>query len=78
MSLRRSGIMAGLAALATLAAPAVVAAHQLSRSFESRLPLAIYLAGAGGAVALSFTFVLLRDVRAEVPRDDGQIGRAHV
>ena len=72
MSLRRSGIMAGLAALATLAAPAVAAAHQLSRSFESRLPLAIYLAGAGGAVALSFTFVLLRDVRAEVPRDDGR------
>ncbi|MCI0345919.1 MAG: hypothetical protein L0221_10830, partial [Chloroflexi bacterium] len=54
-------------------APAGAAAHQLSATYESRLPLAVYLAGAAAAVALSFAFVLLRDVRAtpaavETPR----------
>ena len=74
MPLRRA-LGAGLVGLATLVAPATVAAHQLSRTFESRLPLAVYLAGAAGAVALSFLFVLVRDLRAEPPPTDAP-GRA--
>ena len=50
-----------------LAAPAVVVAHQLNPTYTSRLPLAVYLAGAATTVALSFIFVLVRDVRAERP-----------
>jgi hypothetical protein len=61
---RAAGAGAGLA-LVFLALPVGAAAHALAKSFESRLPLAVYLAGAGGAVALSFLFVLLRDIRAE-------------
>jgi hypothetical protein len=53
--------------LAALVAPAVVAAHGLDTTYQSRLPLAVYLAGAAGAVALSFAFVLLRDLRAAAP-----------
>ncbi len=61
--------MAALAGMATvaLAAPEVVAAHNLSTTYQSRLPLAVYLAGAAATVALSFVFVLVRDVRAERP-----------
>jgi hypothetical protein len=74
MSRRRARGFSALAAaaLAALALPTGVAAHALSASFQSRLPLAIYVAGAGGAVALSFVFVLLRDLRADEPRDDGR------
>ena len=67
-----------LAALvALLAVPARALAHTLVGRLESPLPLAVYLAGAAMAVALSFAFVILRDVRApadppartvEVPR----------
>ncbi|HVL54540.1 MAG TPA: hypothetical protein VM344_09820, partial [Vitreimonas sp.] len=60
----------GLVAFAALAAPALVAAHGLGATYESRLPLAVYLAGAGITVALSFAFVLLRDLRAEPPPSD--------
>ncbi len=53
-----------------LALPAVAAAHGLSPSYESSLPLAAYLAGAAVTVALSFLFVLARDMRApDVPPD---------
>lgn len=55
--------MAGVTAIA-LAAPAPVAAHGLVGRLNSPLPLAVYLAGAAAAVALSFAFVILRDVRA--------------
>lgn len=55
--------MAGVAAIA-LAAPPAVAAHGLVGRLNSPLPLAVYLAGAATAVALSFAFVILRDVRA--------------
>jgi hypothetical protein len=61
-----AGAVAGTLAVA-LAAPAVVAAHQLNPTYTSRLPLAVYLAGAATTVALSFIFVLVRDVRAERP-----------
>ena len=67
MSLVRRGTAALLVVLAGLAAPGVVAAHQLNATYESRLPLIVYLAGAGATVALSFIFVLVRDVRADRP-----------
>jgi hypothetical protein len=52
---------------ATVGLPAGVAAHSLDSTYQSRLPLAVYLIGAGLAVALSFAFVLLRDLRAQPP-----------
>ena len=62
---RRIGLLAAVAA--TFAAPAVTSAHSLDATYQSRLPLVVYLVGAGLAVALSFAFVLLRDLRAEPP-----------
>jgi len=56
----------GLAAIA-LSAPSTVLAHTLSNTYQSRLPLIVYLAGAAIAVALSFAFLLIADVRAEPP-----------
>lgn len=53
--------------LVALAAPATTAAHSLNPTYTSRLPLAVYLAGAAATVALSFVFVLVRDVRADRP-----------
>jgi hypothetical protein len=44
-----------------------VLAHTLSNTYQSRLPLIVYLAGAAIAVALSFAFLLIADVRAEPP-----------
>jgi hypothetical protein len=60
-----------LTAIAGLAAPSTVLAHALSGTYQSRLPLAVYLAGAAATVALSFIFVLVRDVRAEPPATTG-------
>jgi hypothetical protein len=54
-----------------LIAPAGVLAHALGPTYTSRLPLAVYLAGAAVTVALSFIFVFVRDVRAERPATDG-------
>lgn len=71
MTARRLLAIGGSLVLITLASPASVAAHALSKAFESRLPLPVYLVGAAGAVALSFVFVLVRDLRAASPRDDG-------
>src|SRR5580765_7782302 len=50
-----------------LAGPATVLAHSLSNTYQSRLPLVVYLAGAAIAVGLSFAFLLIADVRAEPP-----------
>jgi hypothetical protein len=47
--------------------PAAVAAHNLNPTYTSRLPLAVYLVGAATTVALSFIFVIVRDVRAAPP-----------
>jgi hypothetical protein len=47
-----------------LTVPESVAAHSLNATYESRLPLAVYLVGAAATVALSFVFVITRDVRA--------------
>ena len=55
-----------------LAAPAAVSAHALNVTYQSRLPLAVYLAGAALTVALSFAFVMLADVRAEPPAPTGR------
>ena len=69
---RRPATRAGIAgafgsalAAAALTAPAVVAAHSLNVTYQSRLPLAVYVAGAALTVGLSFAFVMLADVRAE-------------
>ena len=69
---RAAGIVAALAL--TLGAPAVVAAHNLGTVYQSPLPLAVYLAGAATTVALSFVFVLARDMRA-APTPPGRIVR---
>ncbi len=77
MSLGRlSRLAAGLSAIGGLAlvTPAAVLAHTLNPTYTSRLPLAVYLAGAAATVALSFIFVLVRDVRAERP-DSADAGR---
>lgn len=61
--MRRVAPLAALG-LVALAVPAPVFAHGLVGRLESPLPLTVYLAGAAAAVALSFAFVILRDVRA--------------
>lgn len=68
--LRRLSRPAAVAAVvgAVLLAPAPAVAHSLSLTYQSRLPLVVYLLGAGMTVALSFAFVLLADVRADPPR----------
>lgn len=71
MTIRRLAAVTVALAMAFLALPTGVAAHQLSKSFESRLPLAVYLVGAAGAVALSFVFVLARDLQTAEPRTNG-------
>jgi len=62
----------GVVATILLAAPSAVAAHSLSLTYQSRLPLIVYLLGAGMTVALSFAFLLLADVRADPPDTTGR------
>lgn len=64
---RLGRLAAGLSIFGAIAlgAPAATLAHALNATYTSRLPLAVYLAGAAATVALSFIFVLVRDVRAE-------------
>jgi hypothetical protein len=50
-----------------MAAPSAALAHALSNTYQSRLPLIVYLAGAAIAVGLSFAFLLIADVRADPP-----------
>src|SRR4051794_29552392 len=64
--LRRVVTAVGAAGL-ILAGPAAVLAHALSNTYQSRLPLIVYLAGAAIAVGLSFAFLLIADVRADPP-----------
>ncbi len=47
-----------------LGGPVVALAHGLSSAYQSPLPLTVYLVGAAATVALSFVFVLARDMRA--------------
>ena len=58
-------VAAGLALAILL--PGIALGHTLNAAYTSRLPLAVYLAGAAMTVALSFVFVILRDVRVELP-----------
>jgi hypothetical protein len=60
-------VVAPTVAAIALAAPSAVLAHTLSNTYQSRLPLIVYLAGAAIAVGLSFAFILVADVRAEPP-----------
>ena len=69
--LGRAAATAAVPAILALA-PSVVSAHGLDATYQSRLPLAVYLVGAAATVALSFAFVLLRDIRATPPVDDGR------
>jgi hypothetical protein len=67
---RPSGIRLGVALATTtilMAGPATALAHSLNSTYQSRLPLVVYLVGAGLTVALSFAFLLLADVRADPP-----------
>ena len=61
----------GLALGVAFILPSVAAAHSLNPTYTSRLPLAVYLVGAATTVALSFAFVIVRDVRAAPPVLDG-------
>ncbi len=75
MTSRRRGVPAravgGAIAIALVAAvPTAVSAHGLSPVYQSPLPLAVYLVGAAVVVALSFAFVLARDLRA-APAPEG-------
>ena len=63
----RFGGALGLALGFAFFLPAAVAAHSLNPTYTSRLPLAVYLVGAATTVALSFVFVIVRDVRAAPP-----------
>ncbi|MEA2611762.1 MAG: hypothetical protein QOG32_1488 [Chloroflexota bacterium] len=54
--------------------PSAVAAHTLNATYTSRLPLAVYLVGAATTVALSFAFVIVRDVRAAPPAAEEATG----
>ena len=62
----RPAIVAAVTAL-LLVGPAAALAHSLDATYQSRLPLVVYLIGAAMAVALSFAFLLLADVRADPP-----------
>ena len=64
---RLAAALGGIAAASVLA-PDVVLGHQLNATYTSRLPLAIYLAGAAIAVGLSFLFVLARVAKLSVER----------
>jgi hypothetical protein len=67
---RVRAVPAAATVAALVALPSTVLGHAIDQRYESRLPLIVYLAGAGLAVALSFAFVLLRDLRAEPPPTD--------
>ena len=75
----RFAIVAGSLGL-LLGGPATALAHSLSVTYQSRLPLVVYLAGAGITVALSFAFVLIADVRADPPStsDPGRVPPAPI
>ena len=67
----RLGTFVAVAGLVLLVGPADAIAHSLDATYQSRLPLVVYLIGAAMAVALSFAFLLLADVRADPPAAPG-------
>jgi hypothetical protein len=64
---RRVLALAPVVGFLLVAGPATALAHSLSSTYQSRLPLIVYLAGAAIAVGLSFAFLLIADVRADPP-----------
>ncbi len=66
----RPAVLAAVTAL-LLAGPTATLGHSLDATYQSRLPLFVYLIGAAMAVALSFAFLLLADVRADPPAAPG-------
>jgi hypothetical protein len=66
----RVATFAAVAALIFIG-PSGALAHSLDTTYQSRLPLVVYLIGAAMAVALSFAFLLLADVRADPPPAPG-------
>ena len=66
-SLARIGSLVVVALAMSATVPATVLGHAMNPTYTSRLPLAVYLAGAAMTVALSFLFVLARDIRATPP-----------
>ena len=69
LAARLGGVLAAAAIM--LGGPVVTLAHGMSATYQSPLPLAVYLVGAAATVALSFVFVLARDLRA-APVDPGR------
>jgi hypothetical protein len=67
-SFARVGLVVAIG-LIVLAVPSVVLGHTLAGGYQSRLPLPVYVVGAAITVALSFAFVLVRDVRAAVTEE---------
>ncbi len=67
----RLGIVLAVGGL-VLGGPVSILGHSLDATYQSRLPLAVYLVGAGLAVALSFAFLLLADVRAQPASPSGE------
>ena len=67
---RLAAAVGGALGLALLV-PSAVAAHTVNATYASRLPLAVYVVGAATTVALSFAFVIVRDVRAAPPVLEG-------
>ena len=64
------GGVASLAAL-TLALPASVFAHTIADRYQAPLPLIVYVAGAGLAVAMSFAFVMYRNAPPPTDEESG-------
>jgi len=60
-------VVAPVVGVLAAAGPSIALAHALSNTYQSRLPLVVYLAGAAIAVGLSFAFLLIADVRADPP-----------
>jgi hypothetical protein len=65
-------LVAAIVSILALAGPAIVSAHGIQSTYQSPLPLVVYLVGAAATVALSFVFVLARDIRA-APSTEGRL-----
>jgi hypothetical protein len=76
---RRVLALAPVVGFLLVAGPATTLGHSLSNTYQSRLPLIVYLAGAAIAVGLSFAFLLIADVRADPPvTTPGRVPRAPI
>ena len=66
-------VIGGVAALValTLTLPASVVAHAIQDRYQAPLPLIVYVAGAGLAVAMSFAFVMYRNAPPPTDEESG-------